>query len=180
MAWVNLNDVFVPETGGTVSGDLNVDGSLIINDGKGGGTTLNVANEISDLHNECSEYKILTSQGAYWMDDTQTLLFKEGEYVKTQKHGIILVWSRFDLDANQAADSDISYTFIPKTHTMFLNSSGILCPVGSTQWSSDPFGTKYVYVEDDTSAGRGKIRGHSLNGSDSTLKKYVLRYVIGI
>lgn len=28
MTWVNLNEVFIPKTGGTVSGDLNIDGNI--------------------------------------------------------------------------------------------------------------------------------------------------------
>ena len=36
MAWVDLNDVYVPKTGGVVIGNLEVDGTLVLGDGSGG------------------------------------------------------------------------------------------------------------------------------------------------
>lgn len=54
MAWVNLNDVYVNKTGGTITGDLAVNGNLVINDGKGADTTYNVANEITTLRDSVS------------------------------------------------------------------------------------------------------------------------------
>lgn len=54
MTWVNLNDVYVPKTGGTITGALTVNGNLTINDGTGNGTTYNVANEITSLRDSVS------------------------------------------------------------------------------------------------------------------------------
>lgn len=55
MSWVNLNDVYVNQTGGTIAGDLSVNGALKVNDGKGTNTTYNVANEITTLRNSVSQ-----------------------------------------------------------------------------------------------------------------------------
>lgn len=55
MSWVNLNDVYVNKTGGTIAGDLSVNGALTVNDGKGTNTTYNVANEITTLRNSVSK-----------------------------------------------------------------------------------------------------------------------------
>ena len=55
MSWVNLNDVYVNKTGDTIAGDLSVGGALTINDGKGTGTTYNVANEITTLRDSVSQ-----------------------------------------------------------------------------------------------------------------------------
>lgn len=55
MSWVNLNDVYVNKTGGTIAGDLSVNGALTVNDGKGTNTTYNVANEITTLRNSVSQ-----------------------------------------------------------------------------------------------------------------------------
>ena len=55
MTWVNLNDVYVPKTGGTITGGLTVNGNLTINDGTGNGTTYNVANEITSLRDSVSQ-----------------------------------------------------------------------------------------------------------------------------
>lgn len=55
MSWVNLNDVYVNQTGGTIAGDLSVNGALTVNDGKGTDTTYNVANEITTLRDSVSQ-----------------------------------------------------------------------------------------------------------------------------
>ena len=55
MSWVNLNDVYVNKTGGTISGNLAVNGSLTINDGTGNDGTYNVANEITTLRDSVSQ-----------------------------------------------------------------------------------------------------------------------------
>ena len=55
MAWVNLNDVYVNKTGGTITGDLTVNGSIKVNDGKGDGGIYNVANEITTLRDSVSQ-----------------------------------------------------------------------------------------------------------------------------
>lgn len=54
MSWVNLNDVYVNQTGGTIAGDLSVNGALTVNDGKGTNTTYNIANEITTLRDSVS------------------------------------------------------------------------------------------------------------------------------
>ena len=58
MSWVNLNDVYVNKTGDTIAGNLSVGGALTINDGKGTGTTYNVANEITTLRNSVSQNSV--------------------------------------------------------------------------------------------------------------------------
>lgn len=57
MSWVNLNDVYVNKTGGTITGDLTVNGSIKVNDGKGDGGIYNVANEITTLRDSVSQVK---------------------------------------------------------------------------------------------------------------------------
>lgn len=55
MSWVNLDDVYVNQTGGTIAGDLSVNGALTVNDGNGTNTTYNVANEITTLRDSVSQ-----------------------------------------------------------------------------------------------------------------------------
>lgn len=50
MSWVSLNDVYVNKNGGTVNGNLAVNGSLTIDSAKGDGSTYNVANQITSLN----------------------------------------------------------------------------------------------------------------------------------
>lgn len=58
MSWVNLDDAYVNKTGDTIAGDLSVNGTLNINNGKGTDTTYNVANEITTLKNSTSKLAI--------------------------------------------------------------------------------------------------------------------------
>lgn len=47
--FVNLNEIFLPTTGGDIEGSLDVNGALTVNDGSGEGTSYNVAEKISEL-----------------------------------------------------------------------------------------------------------------------------------
>lgn len=58
MSWVNLNDTYVNKTGDIIAGDLSVNGALNVNDGKGTGTTYNVANEITALRDSTSKLTV--------------------------------------------------------------------------------------------------------------------------
>lgn len=64
MSWVNLNDVYVNKTGGTITGDLTVNGSIKVNDGKGDGGIYNVANEITTLRDSVSPTGFTCLQGS--------------------------------------------------------------------------------------------------------------------
>lgn len=64
MSWVNLNDVYVNQTGGTIAGDLSINGALTVNDGKGTNTTYNVANEITTLRDSVSPAGFTCLQGS--------------------------------------------------------------------------------------------------------------------
>ena len=67
MSWVNLNDVYVNQTGGTIAGDLSVNGALTVNDGKGTNTTYNVANEITTLRDSVShDYIVAQGTSGIW------------------------------------------------------------------------------------------------------------------
>lgn len=75
MSWVNLNDVYVNQTGGTIAGDLSVNGALTVNDGKGTNTTYNVANEITTLRDSVSpKYTSKTVTASGWAGTITTTL----------------------------------------------------------------------------------------------------------
>lgn len=85
MSWVNLNDVYVNQTGGTIAGDLSVNGALTVNDGKGTNTTYNVANEITTLRDSVSQcklqYKIYTGSKVINTRESWGTLFTREEFV---------------------------------------------------------------------------------------------------
>lgn len=73
MSWVNLNDVYVNQTGGTIAGDLSVNGALTVNDGKGTNTTYNVANEITTLRDSVSPTVIASTTSTSYQPFTVDL-----------------------------------------------------------------------------------------------------------
>lgn len=64
MSWVNLDDVYVNKTGGTIAGNLSVNGALTVNNGKGTNATYNVANEITTLRDSVSPTGFTCLQGS--------------------------------------------------------------------------------------------------------------------
>lgn len=74
MSWINLDDVYVNKTGGSIAGNLSVGGTLTINNAKGNGGTYNVANEITTLRDSVSQWCLIahnsgTSYAPYSADD---------------------------------------------------------------------------------------------------------------
>ena len=82
MSWVNLNDVYVNQTGGTIAGDLSVNGALTVNDGKGTNTTYNVANEITTLRDSVSHVpKIYVGSITKRASDSSVIMFTNNEFI---------------------------------------------------------------------------------------------------
>lgn len=82
MSWVNLDDVYVNKTGDTIAGDLSVGGALTVNDGKGTGTTYNVANEITTLRDSVSNVsKIYIGSLVKRCSDTSICMFTDDEFI---------------------------------------------------------------------------------------------------
>lgn len=90
MTWVNLNDVYVKNTGGTINGDLDVNGAITVNDGSGNGTKYNVANEISTLRDSVSQMLVKV---AYSGESNQAIIdtssWKPGLYYIATARGYI-------------------------------------------------------------------------------------------
>lgn len=88
MSWVNLNDVYVNQTGGAIAGDLSIGGALTVNDGKGTDTTYNVANEITTLRDSVSQTSknpkvyVGTNVITEWGTDGQVRVFTETDFSK--------------------------------------------------------------------------------------------------
>lgn len=91
MSWVNLNDVYVNQTGGTIAGDLSVNGALTVNDGKGTNTTYNVANEITTLRDSVSQckpqYKIYVGSRVINTTQSWATLFTKDEFISSFGRG---------------------------------------------------------------------------------------------
>ena len=87
MSWVNLDDVYVNKTGDTIAGDLSVGGALTVNDGKGTGTTYNVANEITTLRDSVSQVpKIYIGSLVKQSSGTSICVFTNDEFISKFGH----------------------------------------------------------------------------------------------
>ena len=114
-------------------------------------------------------------EGANYMNDSQTITFYNKETVLKQFSGIVLVWSRYNTNTNQASNSDVHTQFISKWCVKEMNGAG--------HTFVDPYRhiDKYFYVYDD------KIVGNSINDTNGTEggitynnRNCVLRAVIGV
>ena len=113
--------------------------------------------------------------GANYMNGAQTITFYNEETVLKQFSGIVLVWSRYNTNTNQASNSDVHTQFISKWCVKEMNGAG--------HTFVDPYRhfDKYFYVYND------KIVGNDVNGHPGTEgglsydnRNCVLRAVIGV
>ena len=113
--------------------------------------------------------------GANYMNGAQTITFYNEETVLKQFSGIVLVWSRYNTNTNQASNSDVHTQFISKWCVKEMNGAG--------HTFVDPYRhfDKYFYVYND------KIVGNDVNehpGTEGGLsydnRNCVLRAVIGV
>ena len=104
----------------------------------------------------CPVNKVLWS-GKYYMSDTQTIDLSEP--ISNQRHGIVLVWQKYNVSTSATSESDFNYFFVPKYHISVHNSRGVsmLLRHGSHQIIL----AKYVYVSDTS------IKGYAGNASSS-------------
>lgn len=116
MSWVNLNDVYVNQTGGTIAGDLSVNGALTVNDGKGTNTTYNVANEITTLRDSVSLTEDTCKGANGWVVRTGAI---------TRTENCVTMW--VDVVAGTGANKNVNVTFAtmppafaPKTYDIEL------------------------------------------------------------
>ena len=113
--------------------------------------------------------------GGYFMTDTQTATFTNGQKVSDQLSGIVLVWSAYD--SGKAQDYNFDYQFIPKWHVLNHNGSGVDYVMIINAALNITLCKKYVYVYDDKIVGNAN-NNKSGTGFNNAAK--VLRAVIGI
>lgn len=119
--------------------------------------------------------KILWS-GAYYMFGGQSIQLSEP--ISRQKHGIIVVFSGYDVAASKPKNSEFTTFFIPKTHVENYSGYGVnfnLCGM----WGN---GIKYLYITDDHINGNeyNDDMNMTVDGITYNNKNFVLRYVVGI
>lgn len=126
-------------------------------------------------------------EGALHMNGEQSIPEEgdEGFSISSMPHGIVLVFSGYDNDANVAKDVSWSTHFVPKEMIKYNNGGGQLFMMSINAGFSE-FAGKYLYITDTS------ITGHDGNTDGTTAdnpsasgivfanSRYVLRYVIGV
>lgn len=115
---------------------------------------------------------------SWYMNANQTLTLTES--IQEQTYGIILHWQGFNTTNNQVLNSDHVYTFIPKTH--IINSDGTGIQIFLSTATLNTVGAKFVYVSNTS------IKGHAANVTTGTGKSgitynnkyWVLTQVLGV
>lgn len=127
MSWVNLNDVYVNQTGGTIAGDLSVNGALTVNDGKGTNTTYNVANEITTLRDSVSPIGFTCLQGSI-ESDTYCAYTRIGHLILVYMNDMPSMGTKGTLPKGYRPPTDIiGFGYIRGTSTsgqILVNSAG--------------------------------------------------------
>lgn len=116
--------------------------------------------------------------GTYYMSSSHTITLNDN--VSNQISGIVLVFSRYDIDGGAALNEHFSYHFVPKQMIALQEGKGSIFNMSTSNESFSA--SKYLYIYDN------KIEGHANNvatGTGATGVKYennrfVLRYVIGV
>ena len=142
MSWVNLNDVYVNQTGGTIAGDLSVNGALTVNDGKGTNTTYNVANEITTLRDSVSPAGFTCLQGSI-ASGTYCAYTRTGHVICVFMNDMPSLGTKGVLPEGYRPPTDIiGFGYIRGTNTsgqILVNSAGEVatwCNVNNTRYFS--------------------------------------------
>lgn len=120
---------------------------------------------------------VLWSGGSY-MNASQTMSLSKK--ISEQDHGIVIVFSGYDITNKVALNNSWTTHFVPKEMVQYNNGGGHTFMMAINAAMSE-FGAKYLYIYDD------KITGHVSNTQTGTgasgitfaNNKYVMRYVIG-
>lgn len=154
MAWTNLNDVYVSTNGGTIAGDLKVNGTLTINDKKGTNTTYDVASQITSLRDSVSHK---ANTGVYFPSSITS--GRQFENCTTRYGNIIFitiscnvnVWSSWEKWNIGTAPKPIGNTW---AHGMAFYQTGSVAPVPMDAYVTDS-GLIYVQNKSGLSLGDG-------------------------
>lgn len=165
MPWKNLNDLYVPVSGGAVSGDLSVSGDLTVADSDG--NSWNVGDSFTN--------NVLWAGNAYCFA-SQSITFSQA--ISDQAHGIALLFCAYDYDNNVSNDYSWHGFFIPKYWISQYTGKGWRFPLFG---DSLPY-QKYLYIYDTKIVGNNNNyqTSYSFLGQTVNQRAYVLKFVIGV
>ena len=119
--------------------------------------------------------KVLWSGAQYMKADTTITL---SDKISKQPHGVVLVFSVYNISSGSASDSCWHNFFVPKYDIGIDNAGGycFLMERGGKLYK------KYIYINDDSMRGNADNNNssYSLHGQTVDNRNFVLRYVIGV
>lgn len=118
--------------------------------------------------------------GALYMSNSHTITLSAS--IKSQPHGIVLVFSAYDTSAGSALNNNFQYVFIPKYHVIGYSGGGVT--VFLTTHNTSTSSSKYLYISDTSIVGHANNNTTTVtnNGSGITTNQryFVLRNVVGV
>lgn len=117
-------------------------------------------------------------EGFYYMNGSQSIGLSEA--ISKQATGVILVFSRYDIEGGEALNEHFSCHFYPKQMIALHNGKG--CVFNMNTSSHSYAGSKYLYMYDTYLTGNA-INVEVGTGNDGVTynnNRFVLRYVIGV
>ena len=114
--------------------------------------------------------------GCYYMTSGHTITLAEA--VSKQRSGIVLVFTQY-VDG-EATDESFHLQFVPKMQVSTHLGKAVCIPMCTSTLAY--FGTKYLYINDDTIVGHdnNRLTGTGSCGIEYTNNRFVLRYVMGV
>ena len=131
---------------------------------------------IEYVNGKISEQNILWQGGAYPV----AVRYEFSDTVSNQKHGIILVWSRYDNETSTPTDAQFHFDFIPKKQIELFPGFNYTFHMGDLY--SGVYGNKVLYFNDTGFTGHADNTktGTGTTGITYNNREYCLRYVIGV
>jgi hypothetical protein len=117
-------------------------------------------------------------QGRYYMTASHTINLSDN--ISNQLSGIVLVFSRYDVEGNVELNEHFSYHFYPKQMVALHEGNGSIFNMST---SNETFSaSKYLYISDKSISGHenNNLTGTGATGVKYDNKRFVLRYVIGV
>lgn len=121
--------------------------------------------------------KVLWS-GGFYMNGEQTINLSDN--ISNQLSGIVLVFSRYDVEGGAVMNEHFCYEFVPKQIVALQEGKGSIFNLSTSNGTYTA--SKYLYISDSSIKGHANNTaiGTGNNGVKYNNNRFVLRYVIGV
>lgn len=162
MTMTNLSEVFLPTVGGTVRGDVEINGAIVVNDGSGEGSTYDVADEITGLKASLNFSTSETNTGQTWING-KTIYRRVFEFGSVGVSGSI---------SSATIDTGLTNITVVRIDCIGYDESGRMIPVPFASTSGEEY-IRDVFMQAD---GKILVRCNTdcnLKGGGHVILEYV-------